>query len=219
MITNSYSSKSKRIFLSRDIIIEDDINPNFHSSSNASDLNVEQYFKELDLKYRKSDGQSIVLTDLNVSNVKRTNVLYVKVYFSSIFKNAHKYIDTAYIQNNRVAEINIQKENNGWAAYISRISFYKPSDTVNDNSTDIQLIREKGAVGSSEAMDSAALASRQKSFDERLKMQKEKELIETDRRETQLFKDFMNQGDKALDENDFTGALSAYKKAGDLKAL
>ncbi|HXB45545.1 MAG TPA: tetratricopeptide repeat protein, partial [Puia sp.] len=217
MIANSYSNKTKKIFLSKENIIEDDINPNFHSSNKTSDLKVEQYFKELDLKYKKSDGQSIVFVDISVSNVKKTKLLYVKVYFSSIFKNPHKYIDTAYAINNRVAEINLEKVDNKWVAYISSIRFYSPADTINDNSTDIQLVREKGATGGAVTLDSASLAAQQKSLEEKLKQAKDKELIDDEKKEREQFLSYINMGDKASDQNDFNGALDYYKKAGDLR--
>src|ERR1035438_7999492 len=173
MIVNSYSNKKKKIFLSKENIIEDDINPNFHSSNNSSDLKVEQYFKELDLKYKKSESQSIVFIDISVSNVKKTKSLYVKVYFSSIFKNPHRYIDTAYSVNNRVAEIDLEKVDNKWVAYISSIRFYNPADTINDISTDIQLVQEKGANAGSQALDNASMAAQQKSLEEKLKQAKD----------------------------------------------
>ncbi|MEO6964185.1 MAG: hypothetical protein ABIY90_19620, partial [Puia sp.] len=105
VILNSYSGERNRIFLSAKVLVEDDINPGFHSSNNTRDVEVDKYLKDFDLLYKKSDGPSVIINVVKVSNVKRSNSLYVKVYFSSFFRNPNTTSDTAYTLNNRMAEI------------------------------------------------------------------------------------------------------------------
>ncbi len=109
MIVNSYSGSRNRIFLSSTVLVEDDINPNFHSSLNTRDMEIDKYLKDFDILYKKSDGPSILFNIMKVSNVKKSGSLYVKVYYSSFFRNPNTTNDTAYTLNNRIAEISIQK--------------------------------------------------------------------------------------------------------------
>src|SRR5450432_40551 len=218
IIFNSHSGSRNRIFLSSKVLLEDDINPGFHSSNNSRDVEVEKYLNDFDLLYKKSDAPSVSFNDVKASNIKKGKTLYVKVYFTSFFRNPNKTNDTAYTLNNRVAEIRIEKENNKWTPYIARVAFFNPADTANDLSNDIVLMREKNTSHTSiTATDSASVASAQMSFEMEQKEKARKEAIDEDKQETQSFNDFINKGDKALDGNDFTGALKYYKDAKEMR--
>src|SRR5450432_1863232 len=208
IIFNSHSGSRNRIFLSSKVLLEDDINPGFHSSNSSRDVEIEKYLNDFDLLYKKSDAPSVSFNDVKASNIKKGKTFYVKVYFTSFFRNANKTNDTAYTLNNRVAEIRIEKENNKWTPYISRVAFFNPVDTANDISNDIVLMREKNIAHttSTTATDSASVAHAQMSFEMEQKEKARKDAIDEDRQETQTFNDLINKGDKALDANDFTGA-------------
>ncbi len=213
IIVNSYAGTRNKIFLSSKVLVEDDINPNFHSSNNTRDVEIDKYLKDFDLLYKKSDGPSVLLNIMKVSNVKKSKSLYIKVYFSSFFRNPNTTNDTAYTLNNRMAEISIQKENNKWVPYISRIAFYLPADTVNDYGNDLVLMQVKNSGNDIPVQDSGSAARRQILFENELRETERKRLIEEDRIQTQAFNDLIAQGDKALEANDFTKALDYYKQA------
>ena len=213
MILNSYSGSRNRIFLSSTVLVEDDINPNFHSSLNTRDMEIDKYLKDFDILYKKSDGPSVNINIMKVSNVKKTGSLYVKVYYSSFFRNPNTTNDTAYTLNNRIAEISIKRENNKWIPYIARIGFYVPADTVNDFTNDLVLTQVKNSGSENGLKDSSSAAGRQLLFENELKEAERKRLIEEDRIQTQAFNDLIAQGDKALEANDFTKALDYYKQA------
>lgn len=213
MILNSYSGSRNRIFLSSKVLVEDDINPNFHSSINSQDMEIDKYLKDFDILYKKSDGPSVIINIAKVSNVKKSGSLYVKVYYTSFFRNPNTTTDTAYTLNNRIAEISIQRENNKWVPYIARIGFYAAADTVNDFSNDLVLAQLKNSGSETGIQDSSSAARRQILFENELKETERKRLIEEDRIQTQAFNDLIAQGDKALDANDFTKALDYYKQA------
>ncbi len=222
VIFNAHSGTRNKIFLSAKVLLEDDINPNFHSTNNSRDIEVEKYLNDFDLLYKKSDAPSISFNDVKASNIKRSQYLYVKVYFTSFFRNANKTNDTAYSLNNRVAEIKVEKENNKWVPFIARVGFFNPADTANDVSNDIVLARaNNGAAAAvaaaSTSADSAAAARAQVSFEIEQKEKARKEAIDEDQKETQSFNNLINQGDKALDGNDFTGALKFYKDAKEMR--
>lgn len=208
-----------KIFLSPKVLLEDDINPNFHSSNSSRDIELEKYLNDFDLLYKKSDAPSVSFNDVKSTNIKKGKYLYLKVYFTSFFRNGNKTNDTAYTLNNRVAEIRIEKEKNKWAPYIARIGFFNAADTANDASNDVELLRENNAAQTSAvtATDSASVAHARMSFEAEQKEKARKDAIEEDRQETQSFNDLINKGDKALDINDFTGALKFYKEAKEMR--
>jgi tetratricopeptide (TPR) repeat protein len=216
IIFNAHSGTRNRIFLSPKVQMEDDINPNFHSTGNSRDIEIDKYLNDFDLLYKKSDAPSVSFNDVKSSAVKKGQHLYVKVYFTSFFRNANKTIDTAYTLNNRVAEMRLEKEKNKWVVYISRVGFFTPADTVSDIANDVVLLREPGNEVPA-AADSAATALAQLSFDAAQKEEARRTAIEEDRRETVSFNELINKGDQALDINDFTGALKFYKEARDTR--
>ncbi|MEO5682165.1 MAG: tetratricopeptide repeat protein [Chitinophagaceae bacterium] len=219
IISNAHSGTRNKIFYSPRVLLEDDINPNFHSSNTSRDIEVEKYLNDFDLLYKKSDAPSVSFNDVKASNIKKGKNLYVKVFFSSFFRNANKTNDTAYTINNRVAEIRVEKEKGKWAPYIARVGFFNPADTANDLGNDIVLLREAGNAGTraTTSTDSAAIALAQQNFEQAQKETARREAIEEDRKETQSFNDLVSKGDKALDINDFTGSLKFYKEAKDLR--
>src|SRR5450432_4801488 len=200
IIFNSHSGTRNKIFLSPKVLLEDDINPGFHSSNTSRDIEVEKYLNDFDLLYKKSDAPSVSFNDVKASGIKKGKTLYVKVYFTSFFRNPNKTNDTAYTLNNRVAEIRIEKENNKWTPYIARIGFFNAADTANDASNDVELLRENNAAQTSAvtATDSASVAHARMSFEAEQKEKARKDAIEEDRQETQSFNDLINKGDKAL---------------------
>ncbi len=215
MIFNSHSGTSSKIFWDSKAVIEDDINPGY-KIGNSREVTIDKYLSDFDLFYKKGEAGSIFFNDIRTSNVKKVTDIYVKVYFTSLFKNPNKYSDTAYTENNRVAEIRFIKTNKRWVPYITHIAFFNPSDTANDIANDMLLIREAGALTTSVVLTDSAALQAQRNFDQELKEKKEKEEIENYRKQQEQFRNLIIAGDKALEQNDFIGALKAYKDAQDL---
>ncbi len=213
IINNSYGGNNNKIFYSDKTRIESDLNPKIHHTADASDIDVVKYLKDFDILYTKTDNFSIAFSDIRVSQVKKATYLYVKVYFSSFFNSKYKGVEAAtpYTLNNRVAEIKIINSNNKWIPYIAGISFFEPADTLNDLANDIAIQREPGAQVAG-SIDSAAAAS----IDAEIEAKKRKQLMDEENTQTQKFNKLINDGDKALDANNFTDALNYYNQAKDL---
>jgi len=216
VIAGSHSGAGNKIFYNSKVIIEDDINPAYKSTATSHETPVDKYLSDFDLFYKKSEMPSIFFNDFRTSHVKKVDDIYVKVYFTSLFKGVNKYSDTMYTQNNRMAEIRFVRTDKKWIPYISSIGFFNPADTANDVSNDILLVREKGQFDNLAFTDSAAVVA-QKKFDDELKEKKEREMLEAFQRQEAAFRNFMRQGDNALEQYDFVTALKAYKQAQDLK--
>lgn len=163
LINQSFKDSAKQLFLNNQIAITDDISdPDYSNSSNAPDLPALQYLNAFNTFYGKSDSNSVNIKDVRSSRVKRgkTNI-FINVYFTSFFQNiCLSHPTTPYKPANRVVEILIKRSNNNkWLLYISRIGFFNPADTLNDNLDNIVVVGAKTPYESSglidETLDSA----------------------------------------------------------------
>ncbi len=221
MINQSIGEGERKMFLTRKITITDDVSsPNFRSSASSHDVSIEQYLNDFNTLYAKSESHSVVFGDIKTSNVKKGKKnMYVKVYFTSIFKNKCKAsLDTPYVLTNREAEIYLKKtDNNKWVTYISRISFLDPSDTVNDFSDDIALIGASKFSGTSTSVDSVSKAQLQQNFEKELQENVLKKENANYDAETKAFNAKLEEGDKAYANHDYALAMDAYTDAKNLR--
>ncbi|HLA59323.1 MAG TPA: tetratricopeptide repeat protein, partial [Puia sp.] len=220
MINQSIGEGERKIFLTKQVTIGDDVSsPNYRNQASSHDVSIEQYLNDINTLYQKSDDHSIIFGDVRTSNVKKGKKnMFIKVYFTSIFKNKCKAsLDTAYVITAREAEIYLKKtENNKWVTYISRISFLNPADTVNDFSDDIALIGiEK--IGASASLDSAGKVQLQQNFEKELQQTELKKENEKYDAETKAFNGKMDAGDKAFANHEFVLAMEAYTEAKNMR--
>jgi tetratricopeptide (TPR) repeat protein len=157
LINQSFKDSAKQLFLNAQVAIADDISdPDYAGSPNAPDLPAIQYLNAFNTFYGKSDSNSVYIKDIRSSRVKRGKKnIFINVYFTSYFQNiCLSHPTTLYRPENRVAEIYIKRSNNNkWLLYISRIGFFNPADTLNDNSEDIAVAEVKNPTGSSDPID------------------------------------------------------------------
>lgn len=212
-IEECYSAGPSRIFDSL-AIVEDDIDPTHTHLVAGSDRPINQYLRDLDATYKKNEEASIRFTFEKISNVKRSdNNLYVKVYFTSFFRNPSRTVEAPYSVNNRVAEVQVRKQNNRWVPTITTIRFFQPQDTVNDVQNDVVLQRDAGF----ELLDSATLANRARTYEQELMEKRRAESIKRDNEINTAYDKLVGDGDKLRDAKDYTGALERYSKAKELK--
>lgn len=143
-ITNSYAANNpNQLFLTPQILIEDDIDPrNVSYLKRGDNKKVEEYLSRFDQLYNKSEGEGTVkFTDIRVSNLKMTDSLYVKVFFKSQFldKRINEPNDPPYKQVVRVADLRVQKVDRRWKVYIARVAFASPRDSLSWNQNDVEI--------------------------------------------------------------------------------
>lgn len=212
-IEECYSAGPGRIFDSL-AIVEDDIDPTHTHLAPGSDRRINQYLRDLDATYKKSEDASIRFTFERTSNVKRSNNnLYVKVYFTSFFRNPSRTVEAQYNVNYRVAEVHVRKQNNRWVPTITTVRFFQPQDTVNDVQNDVVLQRDPGY----ESLDSATLANRARTHEQELMEKRRAESIKRDNEINTAYDKLISEGDKLRDVKDYTGALDKFAKAKELK--
>jgi tetratricopeptide (TPR) repeat protein len=147
LIDQSFKDSAKQLFLNEQVAITDDIsNPDYSGSSNAPDLPAVGYLNSFNTFYGKSDSNSVFISDVSSSQVKKGRKnMYINVFFTSWFKNkCLSHPSTPYMSASRVAEIFIKRsKNNKWLLYISRIGFLNPADTLNDHSDNVVVTEAK----------------------------------------------------------------------------
>ncbi|MES2731452.1 MAG: tetratricopeptide repeat protein [Bacteroidota bacterium] len=204
IIENSYTDLANKIFFNAEVIIQDDIDPR---PDRVKDFSVNKYLNNLDLVYTKSPENSIVFSNITVSNVKNKDFYYIKVYFESTFNNRHRKLEIPYKTIKRFALVRADKEGKKWKTYIIGISFYKQEDQETISLNDIKLIDES-ATGT----DGLSAEETQKRFDEIMRSFYEKEAQE---KETE-YKQAVSSAKEAEAKQDYVAALDNYIIARDL---
>lgn len=200
LTTDSYGESPNKLFYSKEVIVEDDINPEHIGQGRALDLSVDRYLGNLELFYKKSSDATISFSDFRFSNVKKTDHYYIKVFYKSHFRGQHTQIIKPYMPVERVAEVRAEKKGRKWVAYIARLAFFTSLDSANINLNDVVPIAETDSQASSEILIDEAEAAREK---ER----------EAERKAREEYNQWLSIGDKALIEGDYEKAFEAFTEA------
>ncbi len=140
VIGRSYgSSAGSQLFFNKKTIIEDDISPGF-DKDNTKDLEVDKYLNILDVFYTKTTEPSISLANVQVSNVKKKDFLYVKVFYESNFGGKYKKTGAGYTPKQRVAVVRADKVSYRWEVRIVAITFYDPFKPITSTENDIRVV-------------------------------------------------------------------------------
>ncbi len=126
LIGNSYVKSGNQIFTNKDVVVEDDIDPNYFSHAGVKDVNVDRYLRDLDIFYLKSETPTIEFSNIIASDVKQKDYVYLEVYFESQFKSKHVTIKKPYQKTKRVATLMAKKKGRNWEMLIASVVFYDP---------------------------------------------------------------------------------------------
>jgi tetratricopeptide (TPR) repeat protein len=212
---------SNQLFFNTDVIVEDDLLP-VRKTEGVFDLKVDKYLANLDLFYAKSTDRTIEISDVTVSNLKKSEYYYVKVYFTSLFKGSHKQQPgVAYKPVKRVAEVRAEQKGKKWVTFISLLAFAKPDDaateTLNDvtlaSATPIALITADSTAGVAQ-VDPEIEARRQREIEaeKRAEAQRQRE-AEQEQRDLKAFTGLIEEGNQAFKDKDYDAALEAFTEA------
>ncbi len=127
-IANSFAPNHRsRVFYNQNIIIEDDVNPNY-TLNNSKDVTAEKYLRDFDISYEKTADFSIKFVNIMVSEVKKTDHIYVRVKFETKYGSKYKNDNTSYQTRQREAVVRVEPSGRKkWNAFIEAISFYNPN--------------------------------------------------------------------------------------------
>ena len=128
IMANSFIPSENQIF-DINAIIEDDINPEYTINKKGySDVKVQRYLENLNLFYTKSEQQSIKISEVNVTDVKKgAEYPFVLVHYKILFSNPHRNKPTLkYVSVLRTAELRAEKVDKKWNLLITGIRYFKP---------------------------------------------------------------------------------------------
>lgn len=200
IITDSYSTSGNKLFYNAEVILEDDIQPDRVSSKNVLDVVVDKYLTNLDLFYSKGVERTIFFSDFRVSNLKKADYYYVKVFFTSLFKGKHKQLPKPYEATQRVAEVRAERNGKKWVVSISRVAFVAANDSATAPQNEVTF----AAVDSLQNATAEAEAATERA--------REQERA-AERKALENYNQLLAQGDKAFLAKDYDEALEAYTEA------
>jgi hypothetical protein len=188
LMLNSYLTSNNQVFYADGVIIEDDLKPDRPQNASTVDVAVGKYLSNFDLFYKKSGTSTIEVSNVVVGPVKeRNDQFYVQVFYSSNFKGKHKTIKTAYITQQRVAELRAEKIDKQWVTLISSIRYFK--EETNNSENIAKAIRDSADTAKQKAEESAAKLAFEKKAEEQAKREELKKKQEDDAKATQLKKE------------------------------
>ncbi len=133
------ASSNSHLFFNRKVVIEDDLTPGFNKD-NTKDLEVEKYLTTLDVYYEKTSDPTIHFNNIQVSNVKKKDYLYVKVLYESVFDGKYKKSSVKYTPKQRMAIIRADKIDYSWQTRIIGITYYDPFKPITSTENDVVVI-------------------------------------------------------------------------------
>ncbi|WP_288427462.1 tetratricopeptide repeat protein [uncultured Spirosoma sp.] len=198
------TEKSRRLFYSTDVIVEDDLQPE-RPIDQPTDVKIEKYLANLDLFYTKSPERTITFSDMKVSNVKERVYTYVKVYYTETFKGKNTQSTAAFRPMPRVAEVRAERVGKKWTLMIAQIGFLAPGDSATSPLNDVKLVEPEAPV------DSTAMQARLEQ--ESLQAAERERERERERLAQKVYESYLTKGDQALAAKDFQGALQNFQEA------
>ncbi|MCX6214602.1 tetratricopeptide repeat protein [Spirosoma sp.] len=209
LINESFSPGVNQLFADKDVIVEDDISPSRAAVGTVLDVSVEKYLANFDLLYAKASQSSIQFSGITVSDLKKGNSLYVKVFYTSFFSGKHTKIDKPYVPVRRVAEVRADRAGTKWAVLITRLAFMTQADSTNRllNNVPLKEAAPRQLTAATDSLkngkDSAQLVAIAPVDPER---EREEALLEA-------YQKLLGEGEKAFAANDLETALQRYEQA------
>jgi|GEM_PF-5103235 len=133
-VHESIYSKEKinQIFDNPDVIIEDDISPDFYLNEKVKDLKVSRYLSDLYLFLEKDKANSVKFDNIKTLQIKEGKEVFVIVYFESRITGVHSLESFSYEKTKRIATIKAEKKAAIWTYSIMSVNFYEMSTVNND---------------------------------------------------------------------------------------
>ena len=214
LIESTYTPGQRQLFTKKEVVVEDDINPARFDSTTVEDKPIDQYLNAMDVGFgkRPDDFGSVEFGSRKMSNIKKSDFIYVNISYTSAFMNPSKMDSTAYRPTQRVMTIRAEKDKEGkWRTLISGIRFGRRSDTLAPKRNDVAIIQD-GGMGIASTQDLDIL--------NKVMQEEARKEYETNRQDRdKAYARAIVDGDSALDENKFDVALELYNKAVDINPI
>ncbi len=209
VIDDSFKPSRNRVFYSKEVIVEDDIN-SLSEMGKTKDMFAINYLNEMDLQYEKTEDESIKFSNVVLSSVKMKDYIYVKVKFDSKFGSKYKPSGNGYSTKQREALVRAEKIGNSkWETTIMSIAYYNPALPIEGIENNMLIATDTS---------SAASVVTQEDFD------KEKEAFirqrqNEEKKEQAAFDGYLAVAATYINNKQYKEALVFFEKAKDIKPL
>ncbi|UZR94952.1 hypothetical protein [Chondrinema litorale] len=132
-IYSGQQDQAAYIFNNPNVIIEDDISPDFYMNSRIKDLKVSRYLKDLYLFLDRDNNTFVSFENIKTLQIKEGDEMFVIVYFESIINGKHSLESFPYKKTKRIATIKAEQKNKKWDYSIMSIGFYDLTEVKNDS--------------------------------------------------------------------------------------
>lgn len=211
---SAYQDPNTKIFYAADVLLLGDIAPSNADSARAPVRTVEDYFREFDENYVKSEMETVDFYNFQISNLKQEDYLYINVKYTLHFKGRHKTDPAPYKASARLAELRVAKNSGRWTTYISSIAAYDPANPIDSPKGNIAL--------DTSVTDDGTFADKLK---ELVQAQVAQDWSDNDAAieqawiafDNKRFKEIRNRGEQAEKSRDYAKANQYYRQALKLK--
>ncbi len=215
VISNSYNPSKNQVFFNKDVIIEDDIDPAY-GLGKTRDLDIEKYLNTLDVFYEKTIDATITFSNIKVSNIKKKDFIYIKVYFESQFGSKFKKTGESYASVKRVAQFRAEKAGSRWKTKIIGISFYNPDTPIESKDNDLALLSVPESDNLGASGNKGSNVASQKEIEEAVsKYMREREESDKKERESE-YTQAIQRADLSYATEDYLASKDAYTAAADV---
>ncbi|AHM61119.1 hypothetical protein D770_14325 [Flammeovirgaceae bacterium 311] len=136
---NSYNNPGTKLFYTKEVKVVNDLAPSALNATDKLAVRVEDYIREFDRMYVKSELETVDFYDFQVSNLKKRDYLYIRIKYTVHFKGRHKKDVAPYKAVDRLAELIVEKKEGRWVTYISSITPYDPASPITSAQEDVKL--------------------------------------------------------------------------------
>ena len=133
LIQESYREGRNQLFYNKDIVIEDDLDPQLSKEGEGTDVFLEKYLNDFRLFILKSSGPSVEFSEVEaITNLEEGAYKFVRVSFYSQILNNHMGFSEAFPKVRRIAEIRVEYIEGTWVPLIHGITYYRETPPVID---------------------------------------------------------------------------------------
>ena len=211
-IDGSYSAGPNQIFLNKNVVVEDNVEPSHTSHDGAQDKPISAYLGDFDVSYVKTDEPSVHFDNRKLGPIRRNDILFVNVLYGNRFASTAKG-GGVYRPTQRVMTLRAEKSGNKWHTYIAGVRFAVAQDSSTTPPPDVVVIQKTPEQAKQVAAGKAGEPSGKDVFAEVMQEEARREYAESRQQREKAYSEAMTQGDKALTAEKYEEAAEAYTRA------
>lgn len=211
-VEGSYTPGPNQIFLNKDVVVEDNIDPTHVNAQGAQDKPISAYLSDFDVSYVKTDDPSVKFDKRKMGPIRRQDILFVNVLYENTFSSKAKTSTDGYKPTQRVMTLRAERNGNKWRTFIAGVRFATASDSSATPPPDVVVI-QKTPEQAKAAAKAGGEVSGKDVFAEVMQEEARREYAESRQQREKAYADAMKHGDEALAGERYDEASEAFTQA------